>query len=164
MIFLKIFITNGNFLSWQGQRKLREVAELKCYVVHLEQEGFQELELAMAGIPACQLVDLMTAGVHKAKELAPLSSGTSSPSVEPVGSPFFGSFPKDSPSCLHLHNVSGPKGGGGNSAGSAPSHGPHWGHFWPLGKLSASGGAPGGTSHPLSCPSTHTSHQILQVS
>ena len=36
LIFLSPFITNGNFLLLQDLRKLREVAEWKCYAAHLE--------------------------------------------------------------------------------------------------------------------------------
>ena len=66
----------------QALRKLREAAELKCYASHLEQEGLQELKLAMVGNPASWLVDLMTARVHKTSKSAPLSSGASFPHLE----------------------------------------------------------------------------------
>ena len=65
LIFLEIFITNGDFFSLQGLRKLREAAELKCYAASLEQEGLKEVELAMDSTPVSELVDLMSAGVHK---------------------------------------------------------------------------------------------------
>ena len=47
-----------------------------------------ELEFAMMGTPASQLVDLMSTGVHKASESAPPSSGATSPSVEGQWAPF----------------------------------------------------------------------------
>ena len=79
LLFLRILI---NFLfSLQTLRKLREAVELKRYAAHQEQKGLQELELAMVGTPRSWLVDLMSAGVHKAGEPDPLS-GAPSPSVE----------------------------------------------------------------------------------
>ena len=55
------------FLSLQALRKLRD---LKCYAAHLEQEGHQDLELAMVGTPVSWLVDLVTAGVHEGSQWA----------------------------------------------------------------------------------------------
>ena len=63
----------SKFSLLMGLRKLREAAELKCYAACLEQEGIQELEMAMWSTPVSQLVDLMTAGVHDAGESAPPS-------------------------------------------------------------------------------------------
>ena len=54
---------------------MREAAELQCYVAYLEWGGLQELKVAMVGTPVSQLVDLMSARVHKAGELAPASYG-----------------------------------------------------------------------------------------
>ena len=51
----------------------------------MEWEGFQDLELPMVGTPASQLVDLISARVHEASELAPPFSGAPSPSVEASG-------------------------------------------------------------------------------
>ena len=48
------------FLYLQVMKKWREVAELKRYTAHLEQEGLQELEMALMGIPASWLVELTT--------------------------------------------------------------------------------------------------------
>ena len=73
MPFLNILMTNGNILLLLSLRKLREAAQLKHYAVHLEQEGLQELELAMGGTPASQLVDMVSAGVNEAGGLAPPS-------------------------------------------------------------------------------------------
>ena len=131
---------------------LRELAKLKCYVAHLEREGLQELKLAMVGTPASQSVDLISARVHKAGKLAPPSSGAPSPSVESWQAPSpLGPAPE---SLMHLHhyNVSGPKGGGGDSTGGVPSHESLCGHWWPLRKLSASGGTTGGPSIPCHIP------------
>ena len=90
-----MFITNENFSTLKGLRKMRKVAELKCYAVCLEWKGIQELELAMVGTPASWLVDIMSAGVHKAGELAPPSPQAPSPSVEGWKCPFpLGSAPK----------------------------------------------------------------------
>ena len=55
--------------------KLREAAEMKCYAAHLEQEGFQELELAMIDT-WCQ------PGSRRAGRLAPPSPSAPSPPVE----------------------------------------------------------------------------------
>ena len=59
-----------------------EATELKSYAACLEQEGLQELELAMVGTPVRQLVDLMLARVHKANKLAPPPSRAPFSSVE----------------------------------------------------------------------------------
>ena len=64
---------------------------------------------AGVGTPASYLVDLITAGVHNASELAPLSSRALPLVWELIGSCFFEPCPKKSPSHLQLHNVSGPK-------------------------------------------------------
>ena len=47
------------FFPFEVLRKLREVPKMKWYVAHLEQEGLQELELAMVGTSASWLVDLV---------------------------------------------------------------------------------------------------------
>ena len=64
----------------------------------------------------------------------------------PMGSTFFG------PLHLHLHNIGGPKRGGGDSAGDAPSHRSLWGHCFPLGKLSASDSTARGPPIPCHIP------------
>ena len=57
------------------------MAELKRYAACLEQEGLQELEMALMGTPVSQLVDLVAAGGHGANESAS-PSGALSPSIE----------------------------------------------------------------------------------
>ena len=46
---------------------------MKQYVVCLEKDGFQELDMAMVGTPVNQLVDLVSAEVHEVSQLAPPS-------------------------------------------------------------------------------------------
>ena len=60
---------------------LMELVELKRYSACLEQQGLQELEMAMVDTPVSWLVDLMLAGVHKTSESAP-PSGAPSPSLK----------------------------------------------------------------------------------
>ena len=59
-----------------------EASKMKRAAAHLEQEGLQEMEMALMGTPVKQLVDLMEARVHKAEKLTPPSSGAPSPSME----------------------------------------------------------------------------------
>ena len=51
---------------------------LKCYAAHLEWKGVQELEMALVGTPAHQLVNPIVKGVCRATEVTP------SPSSIPV--------------------------------------------------------------------------------
>ena len=53
--------------------------ELKCYAAHLEQEELQELDMALVGIPAQQLVDLTSLGVHGAGKATLSPSRTPAP-------------------------------------------------------------------------------------
>ena len=51
------------------------------YAAYLEQEGFQELELAMVGTLVSWLVDLVSAGVHVPGRSVSPSPSASSPTV-----------------------------------------------------------------------------------
>ena len=101
----QIFISNWSssgfslislFLSLQTLGKLREAEDLKRYAACLELEGIQELEFALSGTPMSQLVDLVTAGVHRADESAPPPSRAPSPSMED-GWLSFRAGPRESP-------------------------------------------------------------------
>ena len=110
-----------------------EVAKLKCYAAHLEWEGFQELALAMVGTPVSQLVNLVSARVHKAGESAPSSSGAPSPSVEGQWAPLIWALSWREPIVPLPQQCQWPQRRGGNSAGGTTSHGPLWGHCLPSG-------------------------------
>ena len=141
----------------------REVAVLKRYAACLEWEGLQELELAMVGTPASQLVDLLCAGVNEASESAPPSSRDPSPSMEG----WWGPSPLRQ--ALKRANYAPTtamsvvlKEEGGDIAGGTSSFRPLWGHCWLLRNLHPPDGTAEGTSGSLSYPSTSPSCQIFK--
>ena len=91
------------FFLFQGLRRLREVAELKYYAAHLEQEGVQELDLAMVITPVSWLVDLVSGEIHEAGRLANPSSSVPFPTVEGQQDPSLGPCPEESQLCFYYH-------------------------------------------------------------
>ena len=79
LIFLAISLLIAVLFFWfQGLSKMEKVPKMKQYASHLEQEGLQELKLAMIGTPGSQLTDLVSARVHEAGRSAPSLSASSS--------------------------------------------------------------------------------------
>ena len=126
--------------------------------------GTPGAEVGHGGYPCEPVSGPLDCQVNKNGKSAPPSCPSSFPSCGgQAGSLSFGSSPNDTLLCPHHHNVSGPKGGGGDNAGGISSHRSLWGHHCPLGT------SPllmmlKGTIHFLLYPSTCPSCQILQVS
>ena len=77
-IFLGTPINLFSFTALQALQKLGEVADLRKAVAHQKWKGLQELEMAMVGTPASQLVDLVAVRVNGANDLASSPSGAPS--------------------------------------------------------------------------------------
>ena len=164
LIFLRILI-NFFFFSLQALRKLREVAELKRYVAHLEWERLQELELAKVGTPASQLADLVSAGVKKAGELAPPSSRAPSNSVEGKWAP--SPLGQDQKKAHHTPTITTLVALKEKKATSQEMHlpsGPSEAIAGPLGTSTLLTALQRRPPSPLLHPSASTSYQILQAS
>ena len=85
-------------------------AKIRSTAACLEHDGLLELEMALVGTPASQLVGFMAARVHGANMLAAPSSRAPFPSVEMMGSHSLTAGPEESPLLSHHHHVGGPEG------------------------------------------------------